>query len=72
MQQQDKGGKAHPDAHPPAMTVEKDIKVVMRDGVRISLCVYRPAGGQPAPALFAASPYQYEPGICRPENQRRW
>jgi len=24
------------------MKIEKDIKVVMRDGVRISLCVYRP------------------------------
>jgi uncharacterized protein len=45
---------------PHAMTVEKDIKVTMRDGVKISLVVYRPAGPGRFPALFAASPYQYE------------
>jgi uncharacterized protein len=44
----------------PAMTIERDVKVTMRDGVRISVCVYRPADGAPAPALFAASPYQHE------------
>jgi putative CocE/NonD family hydrolase len=43
-----------------AMKVEKDVTVVMRDGVRISLCVYRPDGEGRFPALFAASPYQYE------------
>ena len=32
----------------------------MRDGVRISLCVYRPEAEGRAPALFAASPYQHE------------
>ena len=34
--------------------------VTMRDGVRISVCVYRPAGDGARPALFAASPYQHE------------
>jgi predicted acyl esterase len=43
-----------------AMTVERDVKVTMRDGVRISLCVSRPANGARVPALFAASPYQHE------------
>ena len=43
-----------------AMKVEKDITVTMRDGVRISLCVYRPDAEGRFPALFAASPYQYE------------
>jgi uncharacterized protein len=43
-----------------AMIVERDVKVTMRDGVRISLCIYRPRDGRPAPALFAASPYQHE------------
>jgi len=43
-----------------AMKVEKDVAVVMRDGVHISLCVYRPEGEGRFPALFAASPYQYE------------
>ena len=43
-----------------AMKVEKGITVTMRDGVRISLCVYRPDADGRFPALFAASPYQYE------------
>jgi len=34
--------------------------VTMRDGVRISVCVYRPDDGARVPALFAASPYQHE------------
>ena len=42
------------------MKVEKGITVTMRDGVRISLCVYRPDAPGEFPALFAASPYQYE------------
>jgi predicted acyl esterase len=42
------------------MKIEQDIKVRMRDGVRLSLCVYRPSGDGPVPALFAASPYQHE------------
>ena len=43
-----------------AMRVDRDVKVTMRDGVRISLCVYRPQAGGRVPALFAASPYQHE------------
>jgi predicted acyl esterase len=42
------------------MKVEKGITVRMRDGVKISLCVYRPDAEGRFPALFAASPYQYE------------
>ena len=42
------------------MKVEKGVTVTMRDGVKISLCVYRPDGPGPFPTLFAASPYQYE------------
>ena len=42
------------------MKVEKGITVRMRDGIRISLCVYRPDAPGRFPALFAASPYQYE------------
>jgi len=42
------------------MKIEKDVKVIMRDGVRISLCIYRPDEPGRYPALFAASPYQYE------------
>jgi len=42
------------------MKIEPGIAVTMRDGVRISLCVYRPDAPGRFPALFAASPYQYE------------
>src|ERR1700730_3227686 len=51
------GGSSVPDY---GMKVEKPITVRMRDGVRISLCVYRPDAEGRFPALFAASPYQYE------------
>ncbi len=44
--------------HP--MKVEKGITVRMRDDVCISLCIYRPDAAGRFPALFAASPYQYE------------
>jgi uncharacterized protein len=42
------------------MKIEKGITVTMRDGVRLSLCVYRPEAEGRFPTLFAASPYQYE------------
>jgi uncharacterized protein len=42
------------------MVVEKDVYVTMRDGVRIAICIFRPDGDGAFPALFAASPYQYE------------
>jgi len=45
---------------PYTMKVEKGVTVTMRDGVRISLCIYRPDSEGAFPALFAASPYQYE------------
>jgi putative CocE/NonD family hydrolase len=40
--------------------MEEDIFVTMRDGVQIALRIYRPEGDGSFPALFAASPYQYE------------
>ena len=42
------------------MKVESDIYVAMRDGTRLAVRVYRPEGEGRFPALFAASPYQYE------------
>jgi hypothetical protein len=42
------------------MIVESPIYVAMRDGVRVAVRVYRPDTNRPVPALFAASPYQYE------------
>ena len=38
------------------MKVEKGITVRMRDGINISLCVYRPDAPGQFPILFAASP----------------
>src|SRR3954453_13619612 len=58
MTQQQREGGTPMDAT--AMRVDRDIKVTMRDGVRISLCVYRPQAEGRVPALFAASPYQHE------------
>jgi uncharacterized protein len=69
MQQRARRGKQMQHDHRPSeqsvaagsvMRVESDVKVTMRDGVRISVCVYRPAQAGRVPALFAASPYQHE------------
>ena len=51
---------AQADAAAAPIKIEKDVRVAMRDGVRISLCIYRPEGAERVPALFAASPYQHE------------
>jgi putative CocE/NonD family hydrolase len=40
--------------------VIRDVTVTMRDGVKLSLCIYLPDGEGRYPALFAASPYQHE------------
>lgn len=42
------------------MKIEEDIYVTMRDGVRLAVKIYRPDSDESFPALFAASPYQYE------------
>lgn len=53
-----KGG----DGHTYGMTVERDVMVAMRDGIRLATDVYRPAtGGKPAsgafPAILERTPY---------------
>lgn len=40
--------------------IDDDVYVTMRDGVRVALRIYRPDGPGRFPALFAASPYQYD------------
>lgn len=45
---------------PLAMTVEEHVRMTMRDGVELSCKIYRPDAEGAYPALFAASPYQYE------------
>jgi hypothetical protein len=42
------------------MIEDKDVRVAVRDGVRIALRIYRPDGAGPYPTLFAASPYRYD------------
>lgn len=45
---------------PLQMMVEDKIMVEMRDGVKIACRIYRPDAPGKYPALFAASPYQFE------------
>lgn len=47
-------------AQPLSMKVETGVYATMRDGTRIALRIYRPDADGEFPALFAASPYQYE------------
>ncbi|MPY70131.1 MAG: CocE/NonD family hydrolase [Alphaproteobacteria bacterium] len=42
------------------MKTEPDVYVAMRDGVRISCCIWRPDAEGEFPTLYAASPYQWE------------
>jgi predicted acyl esterase len=42
------------------LAVDVDVGIVMRDGVRLSARVYRPAAPGRYPVLLAASPYQHE------------
>ena len=42
------------------MKVEGPVFITMRDGTRIACRIYRPDAPGKFPALFAASPYQYE------------
>lgn len=41
------------------MTVESDVYLTMRDGVRLAARVYRPEGAKDCPVLLAAAPYMY-------------
>src|SRR5262245_62254111 len=54
------GEPSQPVASAHAMRVERDVKVTLRDGVRISRYVYRPQREGRVPARLAASPYQHE------------
>jgi predicted acyl esterase len=51
-----KAGKSEADG----IIAERDVRVAMRDGVRISPRIWRPDIPGKVPALFAASPYQHE------------
>jgi putative CocE/NonD family hydrolase len=42
------------------ITVEKNVRVAMRDGVELATDVYRPAGGGPHPVILQRTPYDKE------------
>ena len=44
----------------PEMKIEEPVFITMRDGVRIACRIYRPDAPGRFPALFGASPYQFE------------
>ncbi len=54
------------------MKVETGIYATMRDGKRIALRIYRPDAEGQFPALFAASPYQYETDDLPHSSQFLW
>lgn len=45
------------DDPPAGITVDWDMPVVVRDGTRLRVNVFRPAGGGPVPVLMSAHPY---------------
>jgi putative CocE/NonD family hydrolase len=47
-----------------AVVEEKDIRIRMRDGIRIGVRIYRPEGSGPFPTLFATSPYRYDNNVA--------
>jgi uncharacterized protein len=52
---------AYPNPTPTGVSLEKNIAAVMRDGIKLSVDVYRPAEGEgPWPAILAYSPYPKE------------
>ena len=42
----------------PAILIEKDVDVPMRDGARLKADVFRPKDGKRVPALLNLGPYQ--------------
>ncbi len=50
------------------MFEQKDVKVAVRDGLKLAVRIYRPDGSGPFPSLFAASPYRYDNNLlpCTP------
>ena len=42
------------------MTEEKDVRITVRDGLKMAVRIYRPDDAGPFPTLFASSPYRYD------------
>ncbi len=52
---------AYPNPLPPGVTLEKNVLVPMRDGIKLALDIYKPAEGKgPWPVILAYSPFQKE------------
>ena len=49
-------------AVPAAMSVEKNVRIPMRDGVHLAADIYRPPAPGKVPALLALSPYGKDTG----------
>lgn len=66
--------RSHPNGAPmnngnPIPQIEN---VTARDGVRLSVAIYRPAGAGKVPALFAASPYRFDNNELPSSPQFLW
>jgi len=58
----------YPNPTPANVTLEKNIKAPMRDGVKIAVDIYRPSQGEgPWPAILAYSPFQKERSFESPK-----
>lgn len=53
------------------MTKQSDVPVTMRDGIRLRVNVYRPAGDGPFPVLLCAHPYGKDASLPR-RTRRGW
>ena len=58
---------------PSGIDVDRDVAVMMSDGVRLSANVFRPQGAGPWPVILALTPYgkDADPGTTREESLKR-
>lgn len=58
----------YPNPTPAGVTLEKNVKAAMRDGIKLAVDVYRPDRGEgPWPAILAYSPFQKERSFESPK-----
>jgi uncharacterized protein len=58
----------YPNLTPAGVTLEKNVRAAMRDGVKLAVDVYRPGEGEgPWPAILAYSPFQKERSFESPK-----
>ena len=54
------------------MLADRDLKIAMRDGVRVTADTFRPEGSGPFPTLYAVSPYNKNTAHLPPSSAFRW